>query len=434
MRRRTAPSAADAGSIKAAAEGALALVSAEAGRHPEVTGVEFGGSYAKGTWLAGDADVDIFVRFKESVPARRFEELARSIGFGSMRGHSPSVRYSEHPYVEARMGGTGINVVPFYDVRPGNWKSSADRSTLHSRFMRENLDAGMRGEVRVLKAFLKANGVYGAEIATGGFSGYVAEVLVFNCGSFEGVAREFAGIGEGGVIGRTSKSFGTPVVIVDPVDGNRNLAAAISDQSLGRFILASRAFLKRPGAGFFERSAPRPHAKYWKNLLSVGFGLEERSPDMAWGQIKRATATLAAQMELGGFSVLRSRAHAGGGRATLLFLMGSCEIPRVRVREGPDFFRPEHGAKFIAKNIASGEPMWIGRDRRIVALERRRHTRPEGFMRELLRDPGSGIPAGLRDDVGRGFEVSMGAGRLGRPAREAARELISTDGAILYFG
>ncbi|MCH7967698.1 MAG: nucleotidyltransferase domain-containing protein [Thaumarchaeota archaeon] len=32
--------------------------------------VEFGGSYAKGTWLPDIGDLDIFLKFKESTPKK----------------------------------------------------------------------------------------------------------------------------------------------------------------------------------------------------------------------------------------------------------------------------------------------------------------------------------------------------------------------------
>ena len=52
---------------------ALELVKKEIEKFPEIIGVEFGGSFAKGTWLSKDADVDIFVRFKKSTSEEKFE-------------------------------------------------------------------------------------------------------------------------------------------------------------------------------------------------------------------------------------------------------------------------------------------------------------------------------------------------------------------------
>ena len=61
------------------------------------------------------------------------------------------VRYSEHPYVEANIMKTKVNVVPCYDVKIGNWKSSADRSPFHTKYMQEMLTQEMKNEVRILR-------------------------------------------------------------------------------------------------------------------------------------------------------------------------------------------------------------------------------------------------------------------------------------------
>jgi tRNA nucleotidyltransferase (CCA-adding enzyme) len=52
-------------SKKQIAELAYNLVEKEIKKYPEVLGLEFGGSFAKGTWLSKDADIDIFIRFKK---------------------------------------------------------------------------------------------------------------------------------------------------------------------------------------------------------------------------------------------------------------------------------------------------------------------------------------------------------------------------------
>ncbi len=119
-------------------------------------------------------------------------------------------------------------------------------------FMKKSLTSKMRNDVRILKTFLKSNKIYGAEIAKQGFSGYVSEVLILNFGSFENVIKSISGIKENQIIGKTSKKFGTSIVIIDPIDNNRNLAAAISDENLGKFILVSRAFKEKPTVGFFK--------------------------------------------------------------------------------------------------------------------------------------------------------------------------------------
>ena len=205
------------------AKTAFRLVEEEIKKFPEVLGIEYGGSYAKGTWLSKDADIDIFIKFKKSTSEEKFEKISRKIGFEALKEFSPYVRYSEHPYVEANIKNTKINVVPFYDVKIGQWKSSADRSPFHTKFMKKSLTSNMQNEVRILKQFLKSNKIYGAEIAKQGFSGYISEVLILNYKTFANVIKQISDIKENEVIGKTTKRFSTSIVIIDPIDKNRNL-------------------------------------------------------------------------------------------------------------------------------------------------------------------------------------------------------------------
>ncbi|MGI0089704.1 MAG: CCA tRNA nucleotidyltransferase, partial [Nitrosopumilaceae archaeon] len=237
--------------IKKISEFSLRLVKEQASKFPEVTGVELGGSYAKGTWLPGEVDLDIFVKLKKDTDEKRFEFVGKNIGFSSLRKFKPYVRYSEHPYVEALIDGTRVNVVPCYDVEAGQWRSAADRSSYHTKYILQSLDQPKKNEVRLLKKFLMGTNIYGAEIAKEGFGGYVAEVLVLHYGSFLGVLEAASNFTQHQVIRNPTKKFDTPLIIIDPIDSNRNLGTAISAESVGRFILASRMFLKKPSLLFF---------------------------------------------------------------------------------------------------------------------------------------------------------------------------------------
>jgi len=417
------------------AELAFKLVKKEIKKFPQVIGLEFGGSFAKGTWLPKDADVDIFIRFKKSTSEEKFERISKKIGFESMKKHSPCVRYSEHPYVEAKIKNTKINVVPFYNVKNGKWKSAADRSTFHTKFMGKSLTPKMRNEVRILKTFLKSNGIYGAEIAKQGFSGYVSEVLIKHFGSFENVMKSISEVKENQIIGKASKKFKTSLVIVDPIDNNRNLAAAISDENLGKFVLLSRAFKEKPTLEFFKNKKLTISKKHWENLLIIKFNFKIRSPDIIWGQIKRATSSLSTQLELGGFNVLRSKPYTDQQKEVyLFFLLESTKIPAIYPKNGPEFFRENSSKSFISKNLLKTELMWIGNNKKIISLEKRKHTEAIKFMTEFLKNNfQTDIPKGLQSDFKRGFEVSVGNKNLSKSIKEAASELISTDGILLHF-
>ena len=414
---------------------AFKLVENEIAKYPEVLGLEFGGSYAKGTWLSKDADVDIFVKFKKNTSEEKFEQISKKIGFDALKSYSPYVRYSEHPYVEAKIKDTKINVVPFYDVKLGEWKSSADRSPFHTKFMGKSLTTKMRDEVRILKTFLKSNGIYGAEIAKQGFSGYVSEVLILNFGSFENTIKSISSIKENQIIGKTTKKFGTSIVIIDPIDSNRNLAAAISNENIGKFILICRALKEKPSLEFFKIKKSKISKKFWSNLLIVKFEFKARSSDIIWGQIKRATSALSTQLELGGFTVLRSKCHTDEQKeAYLIFFLESTKISEIYQKSGPDFFREDSVYSFISKNLNNAELVWVGNNRKMISLEKRKHTNAESFMKEFLKkNLEIGIPKGLEKDFKGGFKVFLGNKALSKSIKEEVGELISVDGTLLHF-
>lgn len=410
-------------------------VEKEIKKYSEVVGLEFGGSFAKCTWLSKDADIDIFIRFKKNVSEEKFEKISKKIGFDSLKKYHPYVRYSQHPYVEAKIKNTKINIVPFYDVKIGEWKSAADRSTFHTKFMEKSLTPKMRNEVRILKTFLKSNRIYGAEIAKQGFSGYISEVLILEFGNFENLIKSISKIKENQVIGKTTKTFYTSIVVIDPIDGNRNLAAAISDENIGKFVLISRAFKEKPGLEFFKNKKSKVSKEYWNNVLVVKFNFKSRSPDIIWGQIKRATSTLSTQLELGGFTVLRSKSHTDQQKeAYLLFFLESTKISQIYAKKGPEFFREDSTQSFISKNLKNAELVWVGNDKKIISLGKRKHGEAVSFMREFLKNNLQvGIPSGLQSDFKRGFTVSTGSKNLSKSIKEEAAELISVDGTLLHF-
>lgn len=418
----------------ATVERIIRLVQKQIVNYPQISGIEIVGSYAKGTWLPQKADVDIFIKFRTDVSERDFTELGKNIGFVALKDYGPYVRYAEHPFVEAQVDDTRVNLVPCYDVQQGNWKSSADRSPFHTRFMIKSLSAQMKNEVRLLKAFLKSNDIYGAEIAKQGFSGYVAEVLVINFGSFEGVIKAIAELKQGQIIGNATKSFDTPIVIIDPIDSNRNLGAAISTENVGKFVLAARAFLKKPSLTFFKpkkKSQIKSKAAL-KNIVVVSFRYRPRSPDIIWGQLKRTSTSLATQIEQEGFSVLRKSAVISDNNiASLLFLLKSTKLDYHNVRAGPDFFTAEHVEKFVKSNKKKSIIMWIGDEGKIHSLQKRQYVDASSFVKDLLKKnlETAGVPAGLKDDIKR-FKISLGNKLTSKSIKEAASELVSTDETI----
>ena len=402
-------------------------------KYPQVTGFELGGSYAKGTWLAEKADIDIFVKLSKKISENDFADLGTKIGFQSLKKYKPYTRYAEHPFVEAVVDGTKVNIVPCYDVNEGEWLSATDRSVFHTKFMSQKLSNSMKGEVRILKKFFLHIDVYGAEIAKEGFSGYVSEVLISYFGNFEKTIKKISELKKGQVIGKSRKKFDSYVVIIDPIDNNRNLGAAISVDNLGKFVLASRAFLKKPSKKFFKKPISKRSMKNIDKITVVQFRFKERSDDIIWGQIKRASNALKTQLELGGFSVLRNSAvKDDNGNAALIFLLHAKKIEPSLVRGGPEISSKEHCEKFISANLKKSQLMWINDEGKMQSLQKRTHSDVKLFLRDILKNnlKNSGIPKGLVKDFKRGVKI-IDAGKVSaKSIKEAITNIAVTDETV----
>ena len=407
------------------------LVNKEAKKQKTVVSVHFGGSYAKETWTPEKIDIDIFVKFKKTTSEKNFEMIGKKIGFDSLKKFKPYVRYSEHPFVEADIDGVGINVVPCYDIKKGEWKSAADRSTFHTEFMSEKLTGSMKDDIRILKCFLKINGMYGAEIAKQGFSGYVCEVLVYYLGSFENVLKKISKMKNNEMIGESPRKFDSSLVIIDPIDRNRNLGAAISIQNVTNFILIARNFLKKNSISYFkEKSKNKIPAELARNTLIINFKYKKRSDDIIYGQIKRAATSLESQMNKEGFNVLRSDAIAyNESNASLLFLLESLSISKNEIRTGPDVFSGDFSAKFIHTNSKKSKLMWTDKEGKLQSLQTRRYQNVKSYLNDLIKNHmnDSGIPKGLRIDFKTGFQIKSGKDKQSISVKKSISKLITTD-------
>jgi len=398
-----------------------------------------GGSFAKGTWL--ENDIDYFVMIESTVERKEFEEIGKSVGFYALRKYKPYLRYSEHPYVEGIVDGIRINIVPCYKVEKNKWKSAADRSPFHTIFMQSSLNDYLKGQVRVLKKFLKSIGIYGSQISVSGFSGYVTEVLVLKYGSFRNVLQTFADLKPNYIISLESLNekaigkFDSPIIIIDPIDSNRNLGAAISSECLAKFVLASRLFLNEPSIEFFKR--PRKYSSkiinsFKSNLLIIEFKIQKRSPDILWGQLKRKLASISKQLENARFKIIKKicftdeREHA-----VFIFIIEFTNLPKLNLNLGPEIFRKNETNSFIKKRGKSSIMLWTD-DMRIVSIEERKKTSIKEHASQIIqKDIESGSRMGATQDLSNGYSIYLGNERKLSDFISTAIDFMVRDGEFI---
>jgi tRNA nucleotidyltransferase (CCA-adding enzyme) len=412
-KRLVVPSATAREATVRVAEKVVSRVKHSARAHPEVVGVFLGGSFAKDTWLAGDVDIDVFVKIATSVDEKKFEEVGLSVGREALRGYKPGKKYAQHPYTEAVVDEFKVNVVPCYDVKPGEWRSAADRSVHHVTFVRENLDDEARLQVRLLKRFMKGVGVYGAEIEKEGFSGYATEVLVHNYATFESTLRSFAVF----VPDSNAEYF----KLFDPIDDSRNLGKAMSKATVARMVLASRAFLEAPSIGFFKRVKGKFRPRLQSKAYVIAFEHEELSEDTLWGELKRSSRQIAKHVREEGFEMARVEPASDNVRSSAIILLPVTDsLPGLEERVGPAVELVDGAKNFVAKNRESAQLMWVGEDGSLRLLAERRFTSLREFLEEIIESRVDKI--GVSKEVAQALKKNGKVLQGERLRREASRK------------
>ncbi len=392
--------------VGALADSLLRKTRKAAARYPETKGALLGGSFAKGTWLPKHVDLDIFVKIDPATPEARFEEVGLGVGAVATRGYPRGKKYAQHPYTEATVDGIRVNIVPCYAVKRGEWKSAADRSPFHVQLVK-GLTGERKTQIKLLKRFMKAVGVYGAEIQVQGFSGYVAEVLVMKLGSLEGVLRYFANFkphdGE--------RLFTLP----DPVDERRDLAIAISPEKLGRMILASREFLRRPSAAFFRQMRGKRRPSMCGDVIAVVFSHRELSEDTLWGELRKTTRHIVRHLEVSGFKIVRSIAASDNSRSSAILLIPEFfDLPDLEQRVGPTVARGKDVEAFLGANRKGARLIWVDEAARVRLLRPRQYVRLEALLKDIAK--------GRAGQVGASAEMSRGMKRSAVVLRGTALE------------
>ncbi|CAN5626231.1 CCA tRNA nucleotidyltransferase [soil metagenome] len=384
--------------------------------------VTLGGSFAKGTWIDNDTDIDFFVMVEQKVDRKEFEELGKKVGFHALKKYKPYLRYSEHPYVEGKVDGIRVNIVPCYKVEKNRWKSAADRSPYHTDFMQKMLNEFLKSQVRVLKLFLKSIGTYGSQISISGFSGYVTEVLILKYGSFRNVLQIFAELRSNFIVSidtpdeKIISKFKSPIIIIDPIDANRNLGAAISAECVAKFVLASRHFLKDPSFEFFKDSH-KPNAKTIRqiksNLLVVEFMIQRRSPDILWGQLKRKLASISKQLENARFKIIKTFCFTDEQkRAVFIFISELAKLPKLTVNYGPEIFLGAETDAFIKKRKSKSIMMFTEGMRIMSIEETKKRLIKEHTSLIIEKDLKSGAKTGIALDLSKGYSIYLANERV----------------------
>jgi tRNA nucleotidyltransferase (CCA-adding enzyme) len=377
------------------------------------------GSYIRNTWLPDKKEFDVFICFPEDLKREKLEEKGLLVGKKIVKELKGKylIAYAEHPYVRAQIthktGGKppvknayDVDIVPCYTVKSATEiKSAVDRTPFHNKWLEKNLPPRLSTDVRLFKQFCKGIRIYGSDTKTQGLSGYLCELLVIHYRGFQKLLQAITKWGPGEVLVDLEKHHkglvpenlkerfrDQPLIAIDPVDLNRNVAAAFSVENFMKLVSAAKAFLQSPSESFFFRKIefdPRKLEKLMKErktqVLVLAFIRPNVIVDVLWPQMRKTLKRLEAILAEYEFSVEGADVWSDDKeKCAMFFEMEVWELPEIRKIGGPPVFLKQRALEFKNKYEPMGR-LWVEGEY-LYAEVKRKFLTAESRLKDILKD------------------------------------------------
>ncbi len=357
-----------------------------------------GGSGAKGTWLR-TFDADIFVLFDYNKFKDKSDKLSDILDKILKKKFKNVIRiHGSRDYFQIREISFTFEIVPILRIKKAEQaKNITDVSPLHSNWVLRHKK--LVNDMKLTKQLCQAQNVYGAESYIRGFSGYVCEILTAYYGSFLGLIRGASKWNDRVVVDvqkfykgkdifkivNTSKLM-SPLIVIDPVQKDRNASAALSKEKFEEFKKAAGNFLRNPSKVFFIRrdlhSLFLKGKSQNKKLIVIGAKPLTGKTDIVGSKLMKIYEFLIQKTVKNDFRVLKS-AWEWDKKSDAAFyflfeispLSKNMEIggPPLKIKQHADNFKKIHKKTFIKKG-------------KIYAVEKRTFTKPEDLIKTLLKN------------------------------------------------
>ena len=356
-----------------------------------------GGSGEKKTWLKGTYEADIFVKFDYKKYSEKSNELSDMLEKKLKKIFGKIERiHGSRDYFQFKKDNFTFEIVPILGIKKViEAKNITDVSPLHAKWVKKN--SVYVAEIRLAKAFMNANNLYGAESYINGFSGYVCEVLTIYYRSFENLLRNAVKWKDKQVIDvqgyfkrkdalrylNKSKTV-SPLIVIDPVQADRNAAAALSYEKFELFSEKAKEFLKKPSMDFFVKkdfSIKEIVRKYSDRKIAIieGKSLKGKE-DVVGTKLLKVFEFLKDKISKSDFNLIDSGWHWDKEKAYFWFIAEK-DISSIKKHIGPPIQIKKHAIDFKKKYKKT-----FVENGRVVAEIKAEFTNINDFVKELVKD------------------------------------------------
>ena len=347
-----------------------------------------GGSFAKDTWLISDHDVDVFVAFDLKY---KDQDMSGLLG-KALRPWKPIRIHGSRDYFQIRSK-ISYEIIPVLAIKKASEAMNVtDFSPKHVSWVNKK-GKNLKDDIRLLKKFCKAQRLYGAESYIRGFSGHVVDILVIYYGGFIKLLRaskkwkpktvlDYNKVykGKALLVLNESKIQG-PLVLIDPMQNERNAAAALTTENYDKFIKAAKSFLAKPSKNFFEEKLPDFKVLKSKGAIIVDAKTVTGKEDVSGAKMVKAFDHIRKELEKHGFKTVDSGWTWKKKDARFWYLTKEKILPKTWERKGPPVKLEENAKAFKKKHrkvkVVKGK---------LIATIPRIHRTPESIVKHVLKD------------------------------------------------
>ena len=353
------------------------------------TKLELGGSSAKGTWLKGNHDIDIYVKFNP----KRYAGIDISKVLRS-KVKEGVVLHGSRDYIQIERDGFTIELIPIMDIKKvENAHNITDISPFHKKFVLKHKK--FQNDIRLAKSFAIANACYGAESYIKGFSGYSLEVLTIHYKGFSKLLKAASQWKSktvidtlnlhGGEVNLNKSKMHSPLILVDPVQDTRNVTAVLSLEKYLLFKNAAKKFLKKPSPHYFVReefSLEKLKKKNKGKLICIELKPLEGKRDVVGAKLLKSFEYMKKELESNNFVLKDSGWH--WGEDALLWFM----LPNTRLSAKVKHYGPQKNSKDRLDNFKKkwkGKRIYTEKSKTYV-MKARVYRDPEKLLSDLTEN------------------------------------------------
>ena len=348
-----------------------------------------GGSGAKGTWLKNSYDIDIYVKFNYN----NFKEknISSILELNLKKSFNIEKLHGSRDYFQVKKQGFTIEIVPILEIKKADQaKNITDISQLHVEWVRNNSNEALRDNIRLAKAFCKAQNCYGAESYIKGFSGYSLEILTIKYKTFNNFIKNIVKWKQKEIIGNKEvvkklnlSKKQSPLILIDPVQDSRNATAALSEDKYNILKVAARKFIKNPNKSFFEKKKfdIEELKKTSKKIIILDVIPLRKKEDVAGAKLVKCLEYIKKQLEFNDFKV-KDHGFNWDKNAIFYFIMEKDNLEATKKHYGPPIKETLRLENF--KEKWKGHKIFKEKTK-VYTIIKRKFTKSSVFLKDFIK-------------------------------------------------